>query len=180
MNISKNSWHYRLWMFCLTKSPIIRFFGQHEMFRTWVDDPIQNEDTVWRWNGHWEYHPPRNLCEYINRLPLMLLITLIIAVLVAMLISAAFVVPFMELALDLWFGQLFFGDLTILAFAWLFTGAVFGVLFYLYHKYKNSMHMPKVVNGAVEKVAPTFDVISTYIKDRHDKICRKLDFKDSE
>lgn len=180
MNISKNSWHYRMWMFCLTKSPIIRFFGQHEMFRTWVDDPIQNEDTDWRWNGHWEYHPPQNLCEYINRLPLMLLITLITAVLVAMLISAAFVLPFMDLALDLWFGQLFFGDLTILAFAWLFTGAVFGVL-YLYHKYKNSVHMPKVVKRAVEKVVtPSFDVITTYIKDRHDKICRKLDFKDSE
>lgn len=182
MNISKNSWHYRMWMFCLTKSPIIRFFRDHDTFRTWdkgiwVKTDDGTDDYI---KGHYEYHPPQNLCEYINRLPLMLLITLITAVLVAMLISAAFVLPFMDLALDLWFGQLFFGDLTILAFAWLFTGAVFGVL-YLYHKYKNSVHMPKVVKRAVEKVVtPSFDVITTYIKDRHDKICRKLDFKDSE
>jgi len=176
MNISKNSWHYRMWMFCLTKSPIIRFFRDHDTFRTWVKKDDGSDDYL---KGYYEYHPPLNLCEYINRLPFFITLTMAFASVIALFVGATVVVPFMELALDLWFDQFLFGQTTVLALIWLLIGAAEG-LFYLYHKYKNSVHMPKVVNGAVEKVAPTFDVVSTYIKDRHDKICRKLDFKDSE
>lgn len=181
MNISKNSWHYRMWMFCLTKSPIIRFFRDHDTFRTWVTGTwVKKDDGSDDYlKGYYEYHPPQNLCEYINRLPFFVCITLMFAICIALFVGATVVVPFMELALDLWFDQFLFGQTTVLALVWLLIGAAAGS-FYLYHKYKNSMHMPKVVKGAAEKVAPTFDVVTTYIKDRHDKICRKLDFKDSE
>lgn len=181
MNISKNSWHYRMWMYCLTKSPIIRFFRDHDLFRTWFDGTWVKKDdgTDVYLTGHYEYHPPQNLCEYINRLPVFITLTIAFASYASFIAAATVVVPFMELALDLWFDQFLFGQTTVLALVWLLIGAAAGLL-HLYYKYKNSVHMPKVVNGAVEKVAPTFDVVSTYIKDRHDKICRKLDFKDSE
>lgn len=181
MNIGKNSWHYRLWMFCLTKSPLIRFFRDHDTFRTWVKGTWVKKDdgTDDYQKGYYEYHPPLNLCEYINRLPVFITLTMVFASFIALFVGGTVVVPFMELALDLWFDQFLFGELSIIAVMWLVVGSVLGSL-YLYLKYKNSVHIPKVVNSAVEKVAPTFDVVLTYIKDRHDKICRKLDFKDPE
>lgn len=181
MNISKNSWHYRLWMICLTKSPLIRLFRDHDTFRTWVEGTwVKNDDGTDDYlKGYYVYHPPLNLCEYINRLPFFVCITLMVAICFTLFVGMLVVVPFIHLTLDLWFGQFLFGELSAIAVMWSVVGFVFG-LFYLYHKYKNSVHMPKVVKGAVEKVAPTFVVVSTYIKDRHDKICRKLDFKDPE
>lgn len=171
MNISKQSWHYRMWMFLLNNSPVIKFHADELELRTWVED---NDDWT---RGHWEYHPPKNLCQYVNRLPWFLFVSLLFFSFIALCVGILFVWPFMDLFLDLWYGQMFFGNLTIVAVIWL-TLIVGLLLAFLHLVYiANGKKDTNVLYKAASIVGPTYELISTYISDRHNKICRKLEFK---
>lgn len=169
MNISPSSWHFRLWMYFITKSPLIGFFANnHDDFRDFVMD-----DDSDRFSGHWEYHPPTNLCTYVNRLPFFFLLWAAMASAVALFIGVVVVNPFMELFLDIWYGQLI-GDTTFLAITEIIIAVILGGAF-LVMKYRSVL--PKPVAAVMHKMEPTMKVISTFLSDRHYKICRKITFE---
>ena len=177
MNISKNSWHYRLWMYCLTKSPLMQLIlSNSKMCSTCVVD--ERDEYGWPIAAHREIHPPKNLCNYINVLPLMWLLFSAMTAFVALCIAMFVMLPFMDLFLDLWFGQMI-GKLTLVAVGWVYLGVMVGS-WLLVQRYKNSVHMPIFVKNTVEKSTPTYELIVNYVKDTHNKICRKLDFHDRE
>lgn len=167
MNISKQSWHYRMWMFLLNKSPVIKFHADE--LRTWVED---NDDWT---KGHWEYHPPKNLCQYVNRLPWFLFVSLLFFSFIALGVGILFVWPFMDLFLDLWYGQSL-GELTIVAQIEIAFLTII-VTYITIRKWLNGNEHFGPVQKAIDAIKPTCELVTTYVRDRHDKICRKIEFK---
>ena len=175
MNINPNSWHYRLWMHFLTKSPIVKLVTDSREYRTWVPDE-NGELDEWGWKkGHYEIHPPQNLCAYVNRLPFIAFLSSIVSLLLGLLIAILIVLPFMDLFLDIWFGQMFFGELSLIACAEIIAFTAVGVVILVH---TNKLKVPTALATPMKKIAPTLDVVCQYMSDRHHKICRKLTFND--
>lgn len=175
MNINPNSWHYRLWMHFLTKSPIVRMVTNNSEYRTWIPDE-NGELDEWGWKkGHYEIHPPQNLCAYVNRLPFIALLSSITSVLLGFVIAILVVLPLMDLVLDIWFGQLFFGELSVFACVELVVLTIAGSVILVHTK---KLTVPEALRTPMKKIAPTIDVVCQYVSDRHHKVCRKLTFND--
>lgn len=175
MNINPNSWHYRLWMHFLTKSPIVRMVTANSDYRTWIPDKNGERDEWGFKQGHYEIHPPQNLCAYVNRLPFIAVFSSMCSLLLGVVFNILIVLPFMDLFLDIWFDQMFFGELSWLACVEIVAFTVFGVVI-LVHTEK--LNVPTALATPMKKIAPTLDVVCQYMSYRHHKICRKLTFDD--
>lgn len=191
MEISKKSWHYRLWQFLVKREGMLR-----PSFLSY------NSQT----NGDWdEKHIPTSLCPYVNRLAFYFLMQIPFVV---ALFAVAFFVISMLLAVNLKaaYTLLMYGFAPFIAkdvpvdlavgFFMLMVETVVATIFAIvkinkwyrrkYYWSNTSTPVDRVLDAVsdsvsvfVSPITGTWRLVSAYMSAHHDKVCPSLTFTDN-